>query len=97
MTALPATTTALDAARHNLRWALRNGKPWDQIRHLRANVAREEGTRFYVDRLQERDHHYFVFDLLATGGPGRAAGMGAYATKTYAQIEADRKNAEGGR
>lgn len=91
MTALPATTTALDAARHNLRWALRNGKPWDQIRHLRANVARAEGTRYYPDRLNEGDRYWYVFDLLATGGPGPVTFV-QIPTKALAQQLADDRN-----
>lgn len=84
---------AIEAARRNLALAKKRGKDWSVIRHLRANVARAEGTRYYPDKVSQGDHHWYVFDLLAPGGPGPTV-WNPHRTKRTAQEIADERNAE---
>ncbi len=83
--------TALEAARHNLRWAKAKRKPWETIRHLEANVARAKGVRYYPGKVNQGDRHWYVFDLLATGGPGPTVWV-SHQTKRAAQAIADERN-----
>jgi len=84
---------AIEAARHNLAHAKRLGADWSQIRHLRANLARAEGTRYYPDKVSEGDRHWYVFDLLATGAPGPRSWV-SFRTKKFVQALCDERNAE---
>lgn len=63
---------------------------------VRANLAREEGTWYYPDRVNQGDRHWYVFDLLATGGPGPTVWV-SHRTLWAAQSIADEKNRKEGK